>query len=329
MEARRSRFGDTESVVLSNGAIEVTVLVGKGADIISITDRASGVDPLWKARWGHHHINSALTQESSASAWLASCAGGWNVLFPGGGAESTVAGAIQPMHGEASIIPWSVEALGVTDDGPAVTVRTHLTRSPFRLDRTVRLVGDTSEVVVVDTAVNEGGEAFPFTWTHHPTLGAPFLSEHCAITTNAIEVIADETYDLPAIPLPAGSRMPWNEAESVLGAVVGRRTPRQLLSYLMFEDEDAWYRVTNQQLGLSFEARWLSSQMPYAWFFQEMDATAGYPWFSNTYIMALEPSTTWPGRGLAHAVEVDRVQWLAPGEEKSVAISVSFGRGDL
>jgi galactose mutarotase-like enzyme len=328
MEARQSRDGDTDSVVLGNTAVEVTVLVGKGADIISITDRDSGVNPLWKARWGNHHVHSALAHESSGSAWLASCTGGWNVLFPGGGAESTVGGAIQPMHGEASIVPWSIESIGVGDDGPSVTMRTHLTRSPFKLERTVRLVGETSEVVVTDTAINEGGESFPFTWTHHPTLGPPFLSDRCAITTNATEVVADETYDLPGIPLPAGSRMPWSEAKAALGPVVGRGMPRQLLSYLLFQETTAWYRVTNQELDLSFEARWLTSEMPYAWFFQEMDATAGYPWFSNTYIMALEPSTTWPGRGLAHAVDIDRVQWLSPGEAKSVSISVSFGRAE-
>ena len=324
MDAEETHVGGIPAVRLANDAIEVTILAGKGADILSIRDLATGCDPLWKARWGHHHVESALSHPDSSSAWLAACVGGWNLLFPGGGAESTVAGGLQPMHGEASIVAWDVVECS-TDGGSAVSLRTHLSRSPFLLERTVRLVGDTGELVIRDTAVNEGGEASPFTWTHHPTLGPPFLDDSCVIETNAATVEADETYTLPHVPLPAGPAIAWRDAAGVLGRVPPRDDPRQLLAYLHFDGPDAWYRVTNQQKEMAFEVRWSTADLPHAWFFQEMDATAGWPWFSNTYIMAIEPSSTFPGRGLAHAVDAERAAWLAPGETSSIEIAATFG----
>jgi hypothetical protein len=41
-----------ESVVLSNGLVEVVVLPGKGADIYSMIDLETGIDVLFKTPWG-------------------------------------------------------------------------------------------------------------------------------------------------------------------------------------------------------------------------------------------------------------------------------------
>ena len=325
MKAQHTQVGEIPAVVLGNDAIEVTILAGKGADILSMRDLRTGIDPLWKARWGAHHSRSALNQPDSLHAWLSSCAGGWNTLFPGGGAESVVGGAIQPMHGESSIIPWDVVHLETSAAGAEVRLVTHLSRSPFCLERHLSLSGDLAEITVTDTAVNEGGESFPYTWTHHPTLGSPFLDAHCVIETNAVTWRADDTYDLPHIPLPATAEMPWSEACAVLGKVPAFGEPRQLLSYLDFADSDAWYRIVNPEHDLAFELAWSSADMPHAWFFQEMCATPGWPWFSNTYIMAIEPSTTWPGRGLAHAVAEGRAAQLGPGESRTIRVTASLG----
>jgi galactose mutarotase-like enzyme len=326
MAAELSHEGEIPSVVLTNESIEVTILAGKGADILSITDRSSGVSPLWRSRWGHHHARSAQMNGDSSTAWLMACAGGWNFLFPGGGAESTVGGGLQPMHGEASIVPWDVvEIDGGDAQGSYVTLRTHLGRSPFTVERLVRLVGESGMIEVTDRATNEGGDPFPVTWTQHPTLGAPFLDASCRIETNAEWVEADDTYALPHIPLPIGERRSWSDATDVLGRIPDRGEPRQLLSYLHFGQPQAWYRVTSASRNLAFQVDWALDDYPFAWFFQEMDATAGWPWFSNTYIMAIEPSTTWPGRGLAHAIDVGRMDVLQPGESMSKSIRASFG----
>ena len=200
MAVTMSQLGETPCVTLSNDAVDVEVLAGKGADILSITDRATGVNPLWRSRWGHHQLRTAQMSADTTTAWLVSCVGGWNFLFPGGGAESVVQGGLQPMHGEASITSWDVvDHDGVDSAGPWVRLSTHLSRSPFTLERTVRLVGESGELEVIDRAVNEGGEPFPTAWTQHPTLGPPFLDASCVIETNAATIEPDDRSTIVAV----------------------------------------------------------------------------------------------------------------------------------
>lgn len=323
MTVHVNRVGEIPAVTLENDSLEVTVLAGKGADIYSMRDKESGVDPLWKARWGHHHARSALSHGDSASAWLATCAGGWNLLFPSGGAESTIGGGLQPMHGEASITAW--DYIPEESDASSILLRTHLSRSPFALERRITLPEGSHSIVVTDHAINEGGESFPCTWTQHPTLGPPFLDESCVIDTNAETVELDDTYVLPHVPTGFTGEQQWSKAREILGRVPARGESRQLLAYLHFNEPESWYRIISERLSMAFELNWSTLELPHAWFFQEMDATANWPWFSNTYIMAIEPSNTFPGRGLAHAVDVNRAQLIAPGESTSVTVTARFG----
>jgi hypothetical protein len=315
--------GEIPAITLSNDALDVTVLSGKGADIYSIRDKESGIDPLWKARWGSHHARSSLSHGDSASAWLAACAGGWNLLFPSGGAESTVGGGLQPMHGEASITSW--EYVPNESDSTSILLRTHLSRSPFALERRITLEENSHSIVVTDLARNEGGEPFPCTWTQHPTLGPPFLDGSCVIDTNADTVELDDTYLLPHVPSGVLGVQSWSDAREVLARVPDRGVRRQLLAYLHFTEPESWYCVTSERLGFTFRLTWSTEDLPHAWFFQELDATSNWPWFSNTYIMAIEPSNTFPGRGLAHAIDVNRAQVIAPGDTTSVSVTAWFG----
>ena len=49
---RESLVHGWRAVHLTSDTLEVTVLPDKGADIYTITDLASGIDPLFKAPWG-------------------------------------------------------------------------------------------------------------------------------------------------------------------------------------------------------------------------------------------------------------------------------------
>jgi len=72
-----------------------------------------------------------------------------------------------------------------------------------------------------------------------------------------------------------------------------------VLGYLT-DFSDGSYRVTNPRLGLELELRWPLELFPAAWFWQELHASGGYPWYRRLYTTALEPNSSWPGQGLAN-----------------------------
>ena len=122
----RSRSGVTEGVVngwralhLTNGALAVTVLPGKGADIYEITDLATGLDPLFKAPWGLQPPGRRGPRGQRRRApFLENYEGAWQELLPNTNDACTHQGTPVPFHGEVATRPWSV-AVEADDGEPA------------------------------------------------------------------------------------------------------------------------------------------------------------------------------------------------------------------
>ena len=76
-----------------------------------------------------------------------------------------------------------------------------------------------------------------------------------------------------------------------LSRVPGPSVPRHLLAY--FERFDAgWYGITNTALGLGVGLVWPKELFPYAWFWQELNFSADFPWFGRARVIAIEPAST-------------------------------------
>jgi hypothetical protein len=292
----RSRRGPWAAIELANDDVAVTLLPDKGCDILELVDRRSGVDVLFKAPWGYGR--RPVHAPSSFAAWIEAYPGGWQVLLPNGGNASTEHGVEWGFHGEAGLIEWTVDE--VTAD--AARFSTALITAPLALERTVSLARN---VVRVDERVtNCGGDAIEVMWGQHPTFGAPFLEPGCTIETSARTFTADDV--APGTGLEQGARSPWPEAAlegggSVdLSVVPAREERRAVLGYLG-DFEDGSYTISNPRLQLAVTVRWPLELFPNAWFWQELHATPGYPWYRRAYTTAIEPNTTIPAQGISQA----------------------------
>lgn len=286
-------------LALRSAEVEVVLLPDKGCDIYSWTDRASGVDVLFKTPWGLPPLAPVATGDSHA-AWQERYPGGWQVLCPNGGAESEApgGGVRWGFHGEASLVPWEVVAEG--PDWVELTVRLH--RAPLRLRRRITLSG---RLLTVDESVtNSSPDGIEFMWSHHPAFGPPFLDPDCVLTTNASAVVADE--QIPGTLLSPGSRHRWPHVSTVDGEPLDLSrlpsAPAMQLAYLTeFTDDHGWYAITNERLGLGVGIRWPTETFGHAWLWQELNASPGYPWWREAYVCAIEPASTIPGHGVETA----------------------------
>jgi hypothetical protein len=86
-------------------------------------------------------------------------------------------------------------------------------------------------------------------------------------------------------------------------------TPRSLMAY--FTDfSSGWYALTNTELGFGVGLAWPRAIYPYAWFWQEMHAHDGLPWYKQAYVMAIEPNTSFPASGLVEvAAKTSTQRW--------------------
>lgn len=298
------------ALILENDLIAATILPGKGADIYELVSKPDGIDVLWKSPWGLRPPGGVHSAAASAVAWLEAYAGGWQELFPNGGAANVYRGVELNFHGEASLAAWDYEIPEPGGDAAEVRLTTRLRRSPFRIERTMRVEARKPVLRILEHITNQGREDLEAMWGHHPAFGAPFLSSACRIDTNARAVHADDVITSALNPLTPGGVFPWPHGErdgvaTDLSLVAGPDDPpHETMAYLAdFEDEHAWYGITNTELGLGVGLVWPKAVFPYAWFWQEMHAGAGYPWYGEVYVMAIEPNSSMPGHGLSAVIE--------------------------
>ena len=297
---------------LADDHLEVTLNLDRGADIVSLADRRTGVDVMFRTPWAERaervaREGSLLWHESSQVAWLESYAGGWQLLCPNAGPPTKRAGITQGFHGEAAVVPWQL----VEAEAQAVRLRVELHTVPLAVERTLSI---RESVVAIDDVVrNLATVPVEFDYQHHPAFGAPLLAPGCVVETGARTFVADPgaahwlfepgaSYDWP--PSVAG--------EPGLDRLPSEDRGRALLGWLADFDEP-WAAIRNPARDLGVALSWDLAVMPYAWFWQELNATEGYPWYRSAYVTAIEPSSTTTGGPARPTLRLDGGETLATG----------------
>lgn len=312
---------------LENERVALTLLPDKGADIYEWIHKASGIDVLWKSPWGLRRPGAGIPSSFQSSVtWIEWYPGGWQLLFPSGGGPCDYKGVELSFHGEASAVFWDIADLERNNRESRVRLTTRLFRSPFALSREIILPNDSGSFLLRETIRNDGGEPMDYMWGHHPAYGAPFLSADCRIDTNARTLIADDAYDPPNSVMDVNGTFEWPNAtrdgkRTDLSVVPGETDRRASLGYFDGYDDIAWYGITNTKLGIGAGLAWKRADFPHAWFWQEMHASPGFPWYKGVYVMAIEPNTTYPGQGLVAASQKTGTQrTIRPGETRTIEI---------
>jgi hypothetical protein len=320
------------AVHLRNDALQVTILPGKGGEIHSLIDRRTGTDLLWKAPWGLRPPPiSVPAGPDSQFAWMDHYAGGWQEMFPNPGGACTVAGAAHTFHGEASVVPWTCTA-APDEDGKAVArMEARLARTPFRLEKHIALDPARPVLRIWERITNEGSDPQPYAWGHHPAFGAPFLAGGCRLDVPARTFLAAEEQVSPRATVQGGARSEWPNAVAAGGAgtvdlsiVPAPESHTDRFGYIL-DLEEGWYALSNDELGIGFALSWPLDVLSCVWLWQELGGTREYPWWGNTYVMGVEPNTSYPAdAGLATAIERGNARTLAPGESQEIALTAAL-----
>jgi hypothetical protein len=312
--------GPWEALELAGGELAVALLPGKGCDIVEVVDRRSGVDVMMRTPWGFGRPPAASS--SSFERWLEAYSGGWQVLLPNGGDAVVQHGVEWGFHGEAGIVPWRVDA----HDADSARLSTWLISAPLELERELRVAGRALEIV--ERVRNAGDEDVEVMWGHHPAFGAPLIEPGAVITTDARTFTADSR--APGAGLDPGARSAWPHAALAGGGALDLSVippapgARAVLGYLS-DFEHGTYTIANARLGLAATLEWPLDLFPNAWFWQELQASPGYPWFKRLYTTAIEPNTTIPGQGIVRAREAGGVPLtLAAGTTREARLVLTL-----
>jgi hypothetical protein len=279
-----------DAVVLENAALRVTVLAGKGSDVVEFLYKPLDLDFAPLSPGGIRDPRTLSGDAADpAAAFMESYPGGWQEVLPNGGAPSTHAGASYGQHGEIALVPWDHAIERDDEDAVTVAFEVALRTVPLRLVKRLSLDRATPELRIEETLANESDVEVAVMWGHHIAFGPPFLSEATRL-------------ELP-VEAPA------------LGAPFS-------IDYLSGLDT---YTIRDDRAGL--RVSWDARTMPYLWVWQEYGGTRQYPWWGRLRTVGLEPFSSYPTAGLAEAVGNGTALRLRPREARDSHLIVTVLEG--
>jgi len=313
----------SEPVVLENPELRVVIDPGRGSDVLSVIDKRTGIDIMFSTPWRGRAdsvragVNRA-TATTSKELWLEQYRGGWQILCPNAGEPRSAHGALLGYHGEASTAAWSVIRQTLT----SVNLHTELVSLPLAIERVISIAENA--VTIEDRVSNLSGVPLTFDLVQHPAFGGKFLDGECEIRTGARTFVNDLQAGIDEVA--PGSSHSWpnvlreDGSHIDLSAVPGNDANRSAFGWLT-DFDGYWATVANPKHDLTVRLDWDGSNLPHAWFWQELTATRGWPWFQRARVLAIEPSSTQTsGPERASAVT------LKGNGEISVAVTLAISR---
>jgi hypothetical protein len=280
-----------DDLLLRSGRLEVALSPEFGGGVTGIRDRPSGAQVLWRTPWADETPAPPRGRPLDVDAWVRHSRGGWQVLLPNGGDDCGWHGVRHGFHGEATVIAWRV----LRRSEASATLAAALNAAPIDVERVVAVAG--ADVVMTERLRNRSAQPVDLMWTHHPGFGGDLLAGPVRVDTNARAVQLDDRAPVVGVAAVPGDVGRWPR----VGAV-DLRHPRDgsaLLGYLSDFDGDPWVRLTRADGSLGVRLAWDAATFPRCWLWYELGGTTGSPWHGAVRVVGVEPSTSWPGQGLA------------------------------
>ncbi len=309
------------AITLRSRQLTVVLDPQRGAEVFSVVENDTGSEVMWSTptrdRAEQVLAGAPVVSTDAFANFFAGYRGGWQTLSPNAGAARTIHGAQVGFHGEVAVSAWTV--VEVHEDHARLSL--DLLSLPVRIEREVRLLDATLQVQ--DSLTNLSTQALEFDYVQHPAFGADLLADECRIETGAGRFTADpETTG----PLAAGAQFSWPDAVTVDGepldlAVLPAPGTTQVVFGWLSDFERPWYRITNVRTGLAVEVEWDAEHLPYAWFWQELNYSADFPWFRRARVFAIEPAST-----QTSGPDRRSVLALAPAQTTTISMTLTVSR---
>lgn len=290
----RVDYNGRRAVRVENDVLRVTVLE-EGGHIAEILDKPTGVNPLWTPPWrslAPSQYDRARHPEYGGGVDATLLAGimGHNLCFDiFGGPSDAEAAAGLPVHGEASVVRYELEATGQT-----IVQRARLPLANLRVERRLNLDG--RHVLIDESVENLSGVDHPVGWTQHVTLGPPFLQK--GVTEFRVSATRSKVFETPfgtSDYLVPGAEFDWPHGPRPDGGTADLRRSNAAASssaytaHLMdLRRETSFFVAFSPDVRLAFGYVWSRADFPWLGIWEENASRTAAPWNGVTLTRGME-----------------------------------------
>lgn len=289
-------FHNRRAHQIENDQIRVTILEG-GGHVAEILHKASNINPLWRPPWPSiepstfNALNHSEIYGNHTESKLLSGIMGHNLCLPiFGGPSEEEAKAGHSVHGEGSVVPYTVN---VNDN-----MLHSLALLPAAQLKFQRLISLHNNVIRFhETVENLSTLDQPIAWTEHVTIGPPFLEK--AVTLFRANATKGKVYEIDLwegqSSLKPGAEYEWPFAPTNDGNIRDLRiypsvaVSAQFSTHLMDpSSEDSFFLCYNPKSKVLFGYIWKTKDFPWLGIWEENNCRKYKPWNGHTLTRGLE-----------------------------------------
>lgn len=318
------------ATVLQNRFLRVTILNGRGCDVVEMLYKPLDIDITPRTRRGLRSRDSvSATPWSEDGSFYNNYEGGWQEIAPYGGPPGVFRGALFPQHGESTQLPWQVQIVEDNPERIEIVASVRLSIIPFQMKKRFSLTESSASLEMVTELTNESGVELPVMWGHHLVFGAPAFGPGSTIQmpsgTTYFAHVNDKVFENGRRSNGESGEWPlMSSFESTpidMGVLPEINSPTDL-HYL--EPTEGHFSISSADNRVRASVDWDLSVQPYLWFWQQFGAWKDYPWWGTEYLVGIEPWTSAPGTGLGDDYVVKNSPKLGPGEMKTTSSVVTI-----
>lgn len=269
-------FKHISALQLSDDSVRVTVLPSWGGKVAELFDRRRQREWLFEnpelpyrlPRYGASYVREFDV-------------GGFDECFPTVGAcyypAEPWAGTPLPDHGEVWSISWTPQV-----DGETLHLTTHGIRLPYRLEKSIRLLGD-GQIRFDYRASNLSPFPLPFIWSSHPLFALrPGMRVSLPVDTMRV-------YSAPAFPAQHGDRVRWPEFNGHDLSHVPQPSVGVAAKLFSPSLSEGWAELTDPADGARFRFEFDPSVVTHLGLWINYGGWAGAPDAEPYFNLAIEP----------------------------------------
>jgi hypothetical protein len=303
---------------LSNGSIEITVLLG-GGHIADFRLTGSPFNSLWEAPWrtidphtfsstehAAHYGNGAVGKFLSGYTGHALVLGYFGMPSPDDEAHGL------PLHGEAASAEWSVVSTEEDKDSASLALQVAVPSCDLNIRRKITLQANAFTAAIEETVINRSDAEIGLQWVQHAAFGEPFYTR--ADSSLFIPVARARTWPLGYEGrefLPKDTEFTWPAVQTANGEPIDLTVPFQedgtgFLASLLIPAErtNGYIAIHNRRHALAAGYSFDNTRFPWIALWEENCARSYAPWNGTTRVRGVEFGTSPMPLGLEQAREM-------------------------
>jgi hypothetical protein len=314
-KCRSISWKDRRAYRLSNGSIEITVLLG-GGHIADFRLTGSPFNTLWEAPWrtiDPHTFSpaehAARYGEGAVGKFLSGYTGHALVLGYFGMPSPNDEAHGLPLHGEAAGAEWTTVSEEEGDDSVSLTMEAELPVYHLNVRRKITLQANASTAAIEETVVNRSGAEIMLQWVQHAAFGEPFYTK--ADSSLFVPVSRARTWPLGYEGgefLPKDAEFAWPTAPTANRGQTDLTAPFQqdgagfVVSLLIPAERTCGYiAIHNRRHRLLAGYSFHRPRFPWIALWEENCARSYAPWNGTTRVRGVEFGTSPMPLGLEQA----------------------------